>query len=485
VTPVEGQWVALGPDPYGFELSNDGSQLSGQGCLGALPSEGEALACGPLTFQADRGRSVAFVWDMGSSSGFGYVAKMDLTLAPDLTAMAGTVWTSLGGSLDGPGQDIVLVRYPLEPLPAATSCSGGEPSGACFVGPLRSDRVDEPRVVELGGGDLLLWWMNQRGVGRRVASARFDAATGTWAEAAFLDDGTAPVDAALLTASPEGWAMVAYRQDSSVLTRAYDPESNAWLEQQVIVTGDDTFTPRPEALFVYDGGDATLITSSQNDGIGTLSAHDYAGATRAWESPHIIDPTPNIASYQWAAASNSERDALVVWVRGGVSPGTDEIRVSSRDATGTWSEPEPMYTSDKQILRPAVAIGKDGAAIVTWQEFRVRIGSSSYSFATGVWSEPLTITSEQDSDNRAVAFTDAGAALAYFYRYAAPSDDAHQVSELVDGAWGTPRTVSAGEASGATHAVPQYVPSFVVTPLRPGAGESVPPPLERPRCEGY
>jgi hypothetical protein len=487
VTPAQGQWVALGPDPYGFELTSDGSHLSGQGCLGALPSEGEALACSPLALQADRGRSVAFVWDMTQSAepvGSAYVVKMDLTLAPDLTTMAGTVWTSLGG-LDGPGQDIVLVRYPVEPLPAATSCSGGEPSGACFAGPLRSDRVDEPRVVELGGGDLLLWWLNQRGVGKRVVSARFDAAAGAWEEAAFLDDGTAPVDAALLSTSPEGWAMVTYRQESAVLTRAYDRKANAWLEQQVVVTGDAMFTPRPEALFVYDGGDATLIASSQNDGISTLSAHDYAGATRAWQSPHTMDPAPNIATYEWAAASDSARNTLVVWVRGGVIGQTHEVWFSSRDAAGAWSEPGSVYTSDKQILSPAVAIGKNGAAIVTWHEFLARIASSSYSFATDAWSEPLTVTTEQDIGNSAVAFDDAGTALAYFHRYGSLSDDADQMTELDDGAWGTPHTVSADAASGATHAVPRTVPSFVVTPLHPRAGESAPPPLERPRCEGY
>ena len=43
VTPAAGQWFARGPDAYAFELGSDGSQLSGRGCLGALPFEGDSF----------------------------------------------------------------------------------------------------------------------------------------------------------------------------------------------------------------------------------------------------------------------------------------------------------------------------------------------------------------------------------------------------------------------------------------------------------
>jgi len=175
VTPLAREWVALGPDPYGFEFWSDGSQLSGQGCLGALPSQGNSLACSPLSLLADRGRRVAFVWDMNQGGKapvpLGYVVKMELTLSPERTAMAGKVWTSLMAA-DGDAQDIVLVPYADQPTPPATECSGGEPSGACFLGPLRADRMGDVSVVQLAGGDALLLWQNRRGISRRLGSAR-------------------------------------------------------------------------------------------------------------------------------------------------------------------------------------------------------------------------------------------------------------------------------------------------------------------------
>lgn len=485
VTPAAGQWFARGPDPYGFELSSDGSQLSGVGCLGSLPSDDTPNSCSPLAFQAGRGRQVAFVWNMKDVF-FGYSVKMELILAPDRTAMAGTVWTSLGSSDEG--QDIVLVRYPVEPVPPATVCSGGEPSGACFLGPLRSDRVKEPRVVELGKGDLLLLWKNQRGVGDRIAGTRFDAAAGAWQEAEFLDDGTAPVESPIVTASPAGWAMVAYRQNNVLLTRAYDPMLNVWSEQQVVDIGNDSSSmPHPEALFVYDGGDATLTTSVQDEqGLRSVSAHEYVAQTRRWETPHLIDVVPETATYEWAGASDQARSAVVVWVRGGLSGAPDELWFSIRRAGGIWSDAARLYGSDKQILKPATAVSKDGAsAIVTWQEPLVGIASSSYSFQTYAWSEPLMVTSEQDADNRAVSFNEAGTAIAYFHRNGALSTEAEQKSELAEGAWGPPQTIPVAEAAGQTYSLTRAADGLQVTSLHPRAGESTPPPLSLPRCEGY
>ena len=490
VTPAAGQWVAIDPDPYGFELASDGSRLSGQGCLGGLAAQGnEPIVCSPLVLSADRGRRVDFVWDMRqgqNAPGIAYVVKMNLTLSPERTALAGKVWTSLGG-LNGDGQEIVLVPYPGQPVPAATACSGGEPSGACFLGPLRSDAFSEPRVVELGKGNLLLLWLSQRGVGKRIAAAQFEASTHSWRPAEFLDDGSAPVDASLIAASPAGWAILVYRQNNVLWTRSYDPGTNAWSRQQLLVVGDDaSSSPRPETLLVYDGGGATLIASLQApDGSTALSAHDYVAEVRVWENTHVFAATPNVANTEWAAGSDSPRNALVVWVRGGEIGKPFEVWFSSRTPFGSWTDAAKLYTGDKQIINPAVAVGKDGTAVVTWQEWITRIASSSYSFKTGAWSEPLTVTAEQQADNRAVAFNEAGAALAYFHRNDAFHDDAEQRSELGDGVWGVPQTIPAEEANGARYAVTGGVDNLLVTPLHPGDGASAPGGLALAQCDGY
>jgi hypothetical protein len=443
------------------------------------------FACGPLKLQGDRGRQVAFLWNpSGDQLGDGYTVKMELTLAPDRTAMAGTVWTSFG-SLKGEGQDIALVRDATQPLPPATECSGGEPSGECFLRPLRSDRVDAPRVLELGGGNLLLLWMNAREFGSRVASARFDAATRTWAKAEFLDDGKDFVDSATVAASPRGWAMVVYRQGQALLARSYDPEVEAWSEQRVTVTHDASNIPSVEALFVYDGGDATLIGSSiEPTGSARLSAYDYTAKAQSWAEPHLVDASPENA-HQWAAASDDARNALIVWVRGTLIGEPDHLWFSSRSTGGTWTLPARLHTSEAQLLRPSMAIGKDGRAIVTWQEFLSRVASSSYTFETGAWDEPLTILSGEDIDNRALTINEAGVAVAYFHRTSALFSEADQKSELRDGVWGAPQIVSAEQASGSAYWVAWSQTTLDITPLYPRAGRSAPPALARPRCEGY
>jgi hypothetical protein len=419
-----------------------------------------------------------------AKNAFGYVVKMQLTLAPDRSAMAGKVWTSLLGPLDGEGQDIVLVRYPAAPLPPATVCSGGDPSGACFLRPLHADRIVEPRVVKLSGGSLLLLWMNQRGLGARIASARFDAAVGAWQEAEFLDDGSASVDSPVVKASPGGWAMAVYRQGKVLVTRAYDPEQKAWTKSQTLVVSDDpSSTPYLDTLLVYDGGDATLIASVvAADGSSALSARDYVAKTGLWNSPHLFSASANLAPSEWAAASDSARNALVTWVEGGVIGAPMELWFSSRSATETWTDPAVFYVSDKQILRPAAAVDKDGTAIVTWQEFLTRIASRSFSFTAGAWAQPLTITSEQDIDNREVAFSDAGSTVADLHRNGV--GEADEKSELANGVWGALQPIPDTEIDGTGYSV-TVADDVQVTPIHPRAGESVPPKLARPRCDGY
>lgn len=486
VTPAAGEWVAIYPDPYGFELSSDGSHLSGQGCLGGLPSLGDVLSCSPLDVQQDHGRTFSFVWDMRRApnpSGIEYVVRMALTLSPERTSMAGKVWTSLGG-LDGDGHDVVLVRYPEQMVPPATACSGGEPSGECFKAPLRTDRIDEPHIIELGGGNLLLWWRNRRAIGERIASARFDAASGTWQTPEFLDDGSAPVGSTVLAASPQGWAMVAYGQGGAVVTRAYDPERNAWSKQQEVSIDVLLVNPRPEELLVYDGGDATLIFAADGAKGSALSAVDYASSSQGWMTPQLVVDSGKVAATDWAAASDAARNELVTWIEGGRIDEPFEIWFRSRSEGGAWTDPVQLYSGPKQIIKPAVAVSK-GAAIVTWQEWITRLASSSYSFQTGVWSAPLTISNEQQADNGAVRFDVTGTPIAYFHRNNAFNDDAEQLTQLVDGAWTEPRTIPTAEANGAMFSMGSGAKGILVTPLHPRAGESAPAELVRPRCEGY
>lgn len=489
VTPAAGQWFARGPDPYGFELTSDGRQLSGVGCLGSLPSQGEGLGCSPLSLLADKGRSVDFVWDMSSNGrSFGYTVKMELTISPDRTAMAGKMWGSVRGVVDEKGRDIVLVREPADqPLPAATLCSQGVPSGACFAGPLRSDELDNPRVVELGSGNLLLLWQNLRGVGRRLASARFDAAANSWQKAEFVDDGTAPVDPASvrLSATPDGRAMVAFLQNDEITARAYDRDSNAWLPPQVLAKrADASVNLRPLSLFVYEGGDATLVASAEGPGAFSLSAYDYASATGAWQKPQLIDAAVDLVPYQWAAASDFSGNALVVMVHGAVIGAPNELWFSRRGLARAWGTPAPFHSVAGQLLWPAIAVGRVGTAVVTWQQFGLGIASNVYSFTMQAWREPSTVTSQLQTDNRAVAFDDSGAPVAYFHCNDCGSS-AEQKSRYSDGAWGAPQTAMPNDALGDAYAVTRIADEIEVARLVPRADEETLPPLERPRCEGY
>jgi hypothetical protein len=173
---------------------------------------------------------------------------------------------------------------------------------------------------------------------------------------------------------------------------------------------------------------------------------------------------------------------LVVWASGDEIGKPNDVWNSRRSAGGTWTDAAKIYTGDKQIIKPAAAIGKDGTAVVTWQEWVTRIASSSYSFKTGAWSPPLTVTPEPYVDNGAVTFSEAGSPVAYFHRNDAFNDDAEQRTELASGVWGAPQTIPTAEANGASYSV---TGDIQVTPLHPRAGQSTPPALVQPRCEGY
>jgi hypothetical protein len=484
VTPATGEWFALGPDPYGLRLRSDGSQLIGEGCLGVLPSAADdSNYCSPLTFQADRGRSVAFLWDLSQveNAGLPYGVKMELTLAPERTAMAGAVWTTLGG-LDREGQDIVLVRASTEPIPEATACSDGEPSGACFLGPLRSDRVHELEVVELGGGDLLLLWVAQRGQGDHIASVRFDAATTTWHLAKFIDDGEGRIESIKIAASPEGWAMVAYRRGSALLARAYDPTADAWSEERVVVEDESATQLQAAALFVYDGGDALLIVGKVDEQTeSALSAHDYVADTATWSGLRVFADSPSFPPFAWAAGSDAARNSLAVWVRGGDLSQPHELWFSSRRAGETWTDPTLAYQTERQIVVPAVAVSA-GTGIATWHEFGERIASSFYSFESSTWSAPLTVTSAQDTSLLGVRFNDAGTPATYFHDNTLASDTNHK-SELENGSWSLPQAATTPELLGNSHWAMREGGALVVVPIRPNG--TMAPAFQLPRCEGY
>jgi hypothetical protein len=439
--------------------------------------------------RADRGRSVAFVWnlkDPANELAFDDLVEVELTLAPDRTAMAGTIWSSVSGSIDeNSGRDIVVVRDSAEPVPPATACSdgGGGPSGACFLGPLQSDRVTDPRVVELGRGQLLLTWTNDRGQGSRIASARFDAETTEWHEGEFLDDGTAPVESSLLTASPEGWAMVAFRQGSAILARSYDPDTDSWSQQQVVVKNEAARNLNIDALSVYDGGDALLVVSAMDENTASvLSAHDYVAHESTWETPHILDDSPSIAPFAWAAASAPSRHALAAWVRGGDATKPHELWFSSRNPGGDWTEPALVDETESQIVAPAVAIHDNSTAIVSWHEFLDRIASSSYSFETGTWSPSLTVTTEQGVSLLGVGFNDSGNAVTYFETSSLTSDP-NQKSELSNGSWSPSQPATPDEVAGNSHAVTREGAAIWVRPLHPLG--TMAPAYVRPRCDGY
>lgn len=129
----------------------------------------------------------------------------------------------------------------------------------------------------------------------------------------------------------------------------------------------------------------------------------------------------------------------------------------------------------------------NSAAIATWQEFPARIAAGAYSFETGAWSEPLTVmvTSKRQIDNRAVAFNDTGAPVAYFSDLGSVSGDGQLKSVLADGVWGPPQTVAPDEISGATYSVTRGIDSIAVVRVHPRTGERALPALALARCEGY
>lgn len=408
--------------------------------------------------------------------------KMQLTLSPERDAMAGKLWSNYVG-FDGEGVDIVFVPYPGEPTLPATTCSGGEPSGACFLAPLRSDHIAEPHIVEVANGDLLMLWLNQRGYGKRVAGARFDAASGAWQPAEFLDEGTGSIESLLLSTSPDGWAMVAYTQGEALVTHAYSPKTKAWSKPQLVVRAELPNVLRPSGLSVYEGGDAFLVASTQYiDSVGSISAYEYS--KNAWTSPHVLEATAENA-FQWASGSDAARHQLAVWVRGGRVDKPHELWFSSRDDVGAWSNPAQFYSSEKQILRPALAIGEDGNAIVTWQEFTLGINSNSYSFEKKAWGEPTMVTTRTQSDNRALRFDETGAAVAYFHDYDAFSGGGELKSVLTDGVWGAAQACTEMEMNGETYTLIAGMGDLTVAQVVPGEITRAISSLERPRCEGY
>jgi hypothetical protein len=483
VTPASGTWIGyFGVDAFAFELSAGDSELSGSGCIGGPPWSDivPPYACAPLTILADRGRSVDFSWD--TRAGGGYLAEFSLTLSPDRTAMAGSFWKSWDGTppRESDPLDAVLVLFGPGPFSDATECSGGEPSGECFEHPLRADSMSERyTVAELGGGDLLLVWINQRALEVRAAVARFDAADDEWRRPTFVDTNEA-YQLPAFSANRRGEGLLALGQPGVLTVKHYEVATDRWSEPEVVVAADPATSFWAKDVFVQDNGDATLIGTVRTPEAGeSLFASEHDAATHAWGEP--IPLGERVAEI--AAAADAAGNVIVVFVGYPREPDAPfEVGFSRRSPNGTWSDPAILYTSQTQILGPAVAIGADGESVATWEEWRTRIGSSSYSPDTNAWSQPATISAEQFAENQRVTHTEDGRVRAYFYRF---DLRAYEMSELDAGGWSAPEPALEADALGVNYSVALSYETIDVTRVGVGTEGSPIPALERATCEGY
>jgi hypothetical protein len=452
-------------------------------CLGGVVPATNPT-CSPVTVLEDRGRRLDLVWepDLGGPA---YRPQFELTLSPERTEMAGRFWSATEAPAPGATPrvlDALFVRVPGSSVPAPTACSGGEPSGECFRGPLAADLIGQVLPPVSIGDDVLVAWGSRRAVEWQLAFARYDATKATWTTPRLLETSTETTVPQRMAASA-GSALIVYgREARELFARPYDPVANTWGELQTAATVEDGEVAIAHGLTMDEAGNAALLFGPVGFRMPLFASRHDAG-TLVWSEPTLLDETADAVS----VAADDEGELLAIWRRD--PPETLdapwELRFTRGNPSGVWRESAPFYTSDALIFRLSVAFGPDGAAVAVWEELETRIVASVYSRETETWSEAQPIVTDPLFVYPRLSFADDGAPRVSFRR----SDTSETLTSVLDrgsGEWGMPQPLLEGEnATCSPYATASSRSEIAVGHLGTCPNEVPIPSIVLGACQGY
>jgi hypothetical protein len=295
---------------------------------------------------------------------------------------------------------------PFEPPPALRSWQGAE-----SLEELSGKAQDIHVATDAVGNGIAVWTQPKfEGQPTDVWYRRYSITTG-WDEPHLLEDGDEPADSARVAMSPDGHAMVVWRQLS---LPAF--ESNIWarrIEADGAISVAETIDHLPrsasEPEVAMDGLGRAIVVWRHFTGprIGIFANH-HSGVQWGAQAVLVEEGQGSVTS-QPQIAMNAAGDAVVAWQQAAnATPGTRTDIWANRFAqeTNEWGTAGPAESDDAGPAElPRVALSASGEAVVVWNQ-TVDNGATKI---TSVWANLQTAQSDWGT-SAPIETSDAGSA---------------------------------------------------------------------------
>jgi hypothetical protein len=209
----------------------------------------------------------------------------------------------------------------------------------------------------------------------RLKALRYQASTGTWGSAQFIapDTGYEP-EVPSLAVDPAGDAVVVWFQangdmtnntyDTHIMANQYQAATGAWGTAQFI----DTLTAgsAQDARVAIDAGGGAWAVWSQGERV--VAGHYASGG---WSSPQFLDAGTGAQTNAPQIALDPEGNAMAIWMQlvSLVQSGSAYTLITAAYFTaGSWGTPEVLETVAGQSNNPTILLDASGNATAAWDK---------------------------------------------------------------------------------------------------------------------
>ncbi|HPV42677.1 MAG TPA: hypothetical protein PKX40_15980 [Spirochaetota bacterium] len=240
------------------------------------------------------------------------------------------------------------------------------------VDPIPTDAID-PKVAMNGKGDAIIIWLQKNTIGT-LNVHKTEYRNGVWDSPVSIYDGGAGHDAGdhTVAIADDGTALIAWVQYH--MTPGYDValwqmyRNGSWGPLGAVTSTQTTTV----AAAVHGAGTAYIVTANNIGGLDVIYRSDITDGINTYNE-QISDGTSGTWSYNPAVAVDRQGNAVIVWAQGYAS----ENRIYMSEYRGaSWSDPGTMadghidFDNDDltNSYSPQVAMSDSGSAIITWRQ---------------------------------------------------------------------------------------------------------------------
>ncbi len=226
------------------------------------------------------------------------------------------------------------------------------------------------RIAMDAQGNAIAVWARQNLLGGSTVYARFNRVTGTWSTPIVFAASSSVFQARGLGLADDGTAMLLTRN------RVFRFNGTSWSD---VSAGLPSITVTNARLAVAADGATLLVMREFVSGSGQLRARRYNASAGAWGAPVTV-PDSAGAGVHFELAMNAAGNALLVWnYLSNRQASVARVAAGSTD----WTAAQPASTTASSDVQPmAAALAASGRAVLGWREL---VPGSSYE----VWGNVL------------------------------------------------------------------------------------------------